>query len=87
MVLQKDVDAYNEFSTKITEALNRFSPDEFARLMAEQAKLLIFQPLIAHSTTETKAPFVFHAQLIADFLTVEALAEKMMIELQRAQRA
>jgi hypothetical protein len=44
-------------------------------------KLLVFRPLICHSFTEMPAPYAFHPQLIADFLTVEELGEKMLAEL------
>ncbi len=84
MVPQKNVDAYNAITMQMTDALNQMRPHEYERLLEKQSKLLIFQPLIAHSTIETKAPYVFHPQLIADFLTVEALAEKMLQELRRA---
>lgn len=67
----------------MTDAINQIRPDEFNRLLEEQSKLLVFQPMIAHSTIETKAPFIFHPQLIADFLTVEALSERMVQELRR----
>ena len=83
MVPQKNVDAYNTITMQMTDVLNRMRPHEYERLSEEQAKLLVFQPLIAHSTIETKVPCVFHVQLIADFLTVEALAERMLLELRR----
>ena len=85
MVLPKDVDAYNELTRKMSDALNQMKPYEFQQLSEEQAKLLVFQPMVAHSTVETKAPYVFHVQMINDFLTVEALAEKMLTEFQRSQ--
>jgi len=44
----------------------------------------IFQPLICHSFNEMPAPMAFHPQLIADFLTVEALGLKMLGELAAA---
>lgn len=83
MVPQQNVDTYNAITLQMTDALNQMRPHDYERLLEEQTKLLVFQPLIAHSTVETKAPYVFHAQLIADFLTVEALGEKMLDELQR----
>lgn len=83
MVPQENVDAYNAITMRMTNALNRLRPQEYERLSEKQNKLLIFQPLIAHSTIETKAPYIFHPQLIADFLTVEALAEKMLLELRQ----
>jgi hypothetical protein len=61
MVLQRNVDAYDAITMQMSDALNQFKPAEYARLLEEQSKLLIFQPLIAHSTVETKAPYVFHA--------------------------
>ena len=84
MVPQKNVDEYNAMTMQMSDALNQMRPDEYNRLSAEQSKLLVFQPLIAHSTIETRVPFVFHPQLIADFLTIEALGERMLQELRRA---
>jgi hypothetical protein len=81
MVRADNVDKYNAITMQMTNALNQMRPREYDRLSEEQNKLLVFQPLIAHSTRETKAPFVFHAQLIADFLTIEALGEKILEEL------
>jgi hypothetical protein len=83
MVPQRNVDAYNDITMRMTDALNQMRPYEYERLSEEQNKLLVFQPMIAHSTVETKAPYVFHPQMIADFLTVEALGEKMLVELRR----
>jgi hypothetical protein len=85
MVPQKHVDAYNDITRQMTDALNQMRPRDYERLLQKQSKLLVFQPLISHSTKETKSPYIFHAQLIADFLTVEALGEKILEELQRAR--
>ena len=81
MVQQRNVDSYNAITMKMTDALNQLNPFEYDRLSLEQNKLLIFQPMIAHSTVETRAPYVFHPQMIMDFLTVEALGEKILHEL------
>jgi hypothetical protein len=83
MVLKRNVDAYNALTAQMTDALNQMKPDEYEQLSEKQNKLLVFQPLIAHSAIETKAPYVFHPQLIADFLTVGELGEKMLEELRR----
>jgi hypothetical protein len=83
MVLQANVDAYNALTAQMTDALNQTKPGEYELLSKQQSKLLVFQPLIAHSTIETKTPYVFHPQLIADFLTIEELGEKMLQELHR----
>jgi hypothetical protein len=78
-----NVAAYNELALSMTEALNRRDPDEYWRLWEEQDRLLVFQPLMSHSASETTAYFAFHAQMIADFMTIEELGQKMLSELGR----
>jgi hypothetical protein len=81
----KNVDAYNDFTRRMNEALYvRWDPSEYERLSAEQEKLLVFQPMITHSIRETTAHFPFHVQMIADFLTVEEMGQKMLNELKQA---
>jgi hypothetical protein len=81
-VKPKDVDAYNDLSRRMTEALYaKRDGFEYERLSAEQEKLLIFQPLITHSVTETTAHFAFHVQMIPDFNTIEEIGYKMLEEL------
>lgn len=82
----RHVDAYNELSRQMTAALNSLQTSEYDRLSDEQNKLLFFQPVFGHSLVEMKAPYYFHPQLIADFLTVEELGQKMLVEL-RPHRA
>jgi hypothetical protein len=77
-----NVDAYNDLSRRITDALYVLNDGfEYERLSAEQDKLLVFQPLITHSVKETTAHFAFHVQMLADFLTVEELGYKVLDEL------
>jgi hypothetical protein len=84
-VPQRNVDAYNDLSGRMQEALYvKWDPPEYKRLSAEQEKLLIFRPMMTHSVKETTAHFPFHAQMIADFLTVEEFGYKMLDELKRA---
>jgi hypothetical protein len=81
-VQPKNVDAYNDLSRRKTEALYvKYDGYEYERLSSEQEKLLIFQPLITHSVTETTAHFAFHVQMLADFLTIEEIGYKMLNEL------
>jgi hypothetical protein len=82
-VRPKDIREYNNLMDAINGALNRLDPTEYDRLSTEQSKLLVFQPLMTHSINETTAHHVFHAQMIADFMTVEELGQKMLIELSR----
>jgi hypothetical protein len=84
MVSRENVDEYNFLTRQMSKALNEMNPYEYEHLAEKHNKLLIFQPMIAHSTIETKAPFIFHAQMIVDFLTVESLGEKLLEELKRA---
>ena len=64
----------------MTEAMNWIDSDGYNRLALEQSRLLVFQPLIAHAIGEA-SPYVFHVQILADFLTVEKLAQRMLEEL------
>jgi len=85
-VRPKDVDAYNDLSRRITDALYiKYDGFEYSRLSAEQERLLTFQPLITHSVKETTAHFAFHVQMPTDFLTVEELGYKMLAELKVQQ--
>jgi hypothetical protein len=87
VVKPKDVDAYNDLSRRITEALYvKRDGFEYDRLTAEQEKLLTFQPLITHSVTEATAHFAFHVQMIPDFNTVEEIGYCMLEELKRHKR-
>lgn len=83
-VPSKDVGQYNSIMLQMHDALSRADVAEHQRLMAEQDRLLVFQPLIAHSTTETSSRYAFHAQMLADFATIEELARRMISELNRA---
>jgi len=85
-VRPRDHDKARELEQRKTAALNAFDPYEYQRLDDEQQKLFVFQPLICHSFNEMPAPFAFHPQLIADFLTVEQLGLKILTELQRSSR-
>jgi hypothetical protein len=77
----KDHERALELEARKAAALNARNSNEYERLDAEQTKLFVFQPLMCHSFTEMPAPYAFHPQLIVDFLTVEALGEKMLAEL------
>jgi hypothetical protein len=61
--------------------------DEYDRLEAEQLKLEVFHPVMKHALNDNKQPVVFHFQLVRDFLTVEEIAKKVLLELQRGSRS
>jgi hypothetical protein len=52
-----------------------------SKLKESQRPLCKFKPLMLHSYSEKSRPVVFHAQLIADFLTLEELALRLLAEL------
>ncbi|MHA1546961.1 MAG: hypothetical protein ACTSUY_11160, partial [Alphaproteobacteria bacterium] len=54
---------------------------EHESLSAEQRKLCFFRPWLMHSFVERSNPIVFHAQIIADFNTIDELGQKMLKEL------
>jgi len=84
-VQPKNLDAFNDLSQRMWDALYvRLDGFEYERLSAEQEKLLVFQPLITHSVTETTAHYAFHVQMLADYLTVEELGYKLLKELEAA---
>jgi hypothetical protein len=81
-VQPKNVEAYNDLSRRITEALYvKYDGYEYERLSSEQEKLFSFQPLTTHSVTETTAHFAFHVQMLADVFTIEEIGYKMLSEL------
>ncbi|AWM03200.1 hypothetical protein [Bradyrhizobium amphicarpaeae] len=78
----KDTDEYNALSRRMTEALySREDVSEYEMLSFEVEKLLVFQPLIAHSVKETTGRPVFHVQMLTDFVTVEEIGYKVLDEL------
>jgi hypothetical protein len=60
-VRPRDLEAYNDLTQHMNEALGDRDSPKYEKLSAEQDMLLTFQPLMTHSTSETKAHFAFHA--------------------------
>lgn len=77
----KSAEKYRELSDRATKALLREEFTNHARLEAEKISLARFQPTMTHSFDEDAPIIVFHAQLIADFNTIEELGKKMLDEL------
>ena len=82
-VRPKDADAYNDLEQRLAAASH--IPGEYDRLLEEQKKLYIFQPITTHSFKEASGTIRFHQQVLVDFLTVEELALKMLGELRSYQ--
>lgn len=80
-VPQGSVEKYNELQRRLNDALGSTNKKEYDDLNEEQDKLLVYQPLIAHSPEESRGQVYFHVQVIADFKTIEELGHKMLREL------
>ena len=74
--------AYREHQDRMDAAAARRDFAEYDRLSNEQDALGVFRPWVTHSVGEQLAgPVMLHAQLLADFATVEAVAQKFLVEL------
>ena len=78
-VPKANLDAYENLSAQklATQPL-----DAYNRIKSEQIKLVEYQPVIKHTLNDGKPPIVFHFQLLQDFLILEELGRKIMVELQ-----
>jgi hypothetical protein len=83
VIATKDEAAYREFDRKMSEAIKRHDFAEYDRLSMEQLKPGKFRPWVQHSFEEGATPIVFHAQMLADFKTVDEIGRKMLEELDR----
>lgn len=82
-VEEKDEAAYRDLESKMDNALKKGDSEEYERLSNEQRRLFHFRPWVLHSFVENTRPVVFHAQMLADFYTVDELAHKMLMEFAR----
>jgi len=81
-VIQKgDESAYRDLETRMSEAIKRRNFNEYDKLSVAQLSLGNFRPWIQHSFGEGAIPVVFHAQMLADFKTVDEVAKKMLKEI------
>lgn len=81
VVANSRVAAFQEFEDQMTEASNRQDFAEYERLSVEQEALVGFQPSMTHSFEDEAKHVVFHAQMLADFNTIEELGQKILDEL------
>jgi hypothetical protein len=66
-------DEYKRLDAAANEAVRLRNVAEYDRLTAEQEALGRFQPVMIHSLTESSGTIVFHAQLLADFNTIDEI--------------
>jgi hypothetical protein len=76
-------DKLKELESRQDAALKAFQFLEYERLKDEESELFTFQPFVGHSFGEMRGVLPFHTQMMRDFLTVEELGEKMLVELGR----
>jgi hypothetical protein len=71
----------NEVAHKALEAPKQATMDieEYDRLSAEQREMEEFHPVMKHALDDNKPPVPFHFRMVNDFLTVEQIAEKMLL--------
>lgn len=62
---------YRRWEEVKTDALRQINVDAYERAEAAQEALAHFQPSMTHSITENVGNIAFHAQMIADFNTVD----------------
>jgi hypothetical protein len=77
------VQAFQDLSDRMVSAMKRFDFVEYERLSGEQEALGVFRPEMTHSFEEQPGTIVFHAQMLADFNTIEEIGKKMLAELSR----
>jgi hypothetical protein len=77
--------AYQDLDRQQMDALFAGRVDEHERLKAEQSKLKFFKPWMTHSLSQGSKMVYFHSQLLADFNTVDEIAEKTLQELRSHQ--
>lgn len=73
---------YERLEREMAAAMNALDLDEYEQLSAKQKALGKFRPWISRSLSEAPKPVLFHAQVIADFRTVEEIAKKLLEELE-----
>jgi hypothetical protein len=73
--------SYQELERQMRAAAGRMDFTERERLKAEQRQLTFFRPWMQHSFIEEADPVAFHSQMLADFNTIDEMANKMLDEL------
>ncbi|MHA1523493.1 MAG: hypothetical protein ACTSY1_03690 [Alphaproteobacteria bacterium] len=71
----KSLDARMQYASKCKDFT------EHDRLSEKQRKLCFFRPWVMHSFEENSKTIVFHAQVLADFNTIDVLGHKVLKEL------
>jgi hypothetical protein len=82
MVPDKDHVRFKELQEQFDESDLSGDHQRASALKEEKMKMARFDPIILHSLEEGATPYRFHTQMLADFLTIEFLAQYMKKELE-----
>jgi hypothetical protein len=77
----KNQEAHAAFEPQIMEAIRHQDFEGVERLENTQRSLRFFRPWLTHSFEEQAPMLVIHPQMLADFNTVDEMAQKMLAEL------
>lgn len=81
-VAQADEEQHRDYERRMHTALIAENFEENERLRELQAALERFHPLMTHSIGENAPTVVFHAQIIADFNTIQELRDLIFAEIE-----
>ena len=83
IVLDSKLPQHQELEVAMMQAKMDGDMAAYDLLSDEQKKLAVFNPIMTHSFEEEARRVVFHAQLLADFNTVEEVGHRILAELNR----
>jgi hypothetical protein len=83
IVSPEAVEEHHRLEQASIKALQNAAPRAYDRLQSDQAKLGRFRPWMTHSQHEQAPAVVFHAQLLADYATIDEFGRKILEELDR----
>jgi hypothetical protein len=79
----KHIDEYNRLEEESGAALSRLDLERYEKLQAEQRRLGLYRPWMTHSAGEKARGVKFHAQMLADYLTIDEFGREMLSEIER----
>ena len=83
VITVNDIEEYNNLESEKLEALQHQQFAEHERLNRQQNAFKVFHPVMIHSIGEGSPREVFHAQILADFNTIDEISRKLIEELNK----
>ena len=87
IVLPESWDEYSRLEEASGKAMRQRDAAAYDRLKSEQRKLGCFHLSMTHGPRDASSGVVVHAQLLADFFTIDEFGKKVLEELDRPARA